>query len=334
MIEVIFHIGMGKTGTTSLQHALQSSGDALQAAGIRYMGMWQELISDQYSGYLGFQVFRQLPVDQQLAAADRLAQQLRNLVSCDGIDRFLFSNEQYFENIDNMHPFFERLREHVTVRFFLWVRPVEGWLPSACAQWGIVHKTNLGPIQPFVDQADRMIQQYRHVPTWTRLFGDSVMVRPFVDGVDPIADFAAQLGILLAVPQGRQQTRPDVTELVLRAAFNTQFNEMVLPDAFNAAMGRYQPLTSSQGLSAKADLLLGRAVMPQIVAKHRDLLDRASDAAGFDVAGTARTQEDFPSREDLTDLLLGRTIEIIAGQARDMAEMRARLDTLEARLAE
>ena len=119
MIEVIFHIGMGKTGTTSLQHVLRSSHDVLQSAGIRYLGMWQELISEKYCDYVGFQGFRQLPVDQQPAAAERLVHQLTRLASQDGIDRFLFSNEQYFENIDHLHPFFERLRQFVTVRFFL-----------------------------------------------------------------------------------------------------------------------------------------------------------------------------------------------------------------------
>ena len=332
MIEVIFHIGMGKTGTTSLQHVLRSSHDVLQSAGIRYLGMWQELISEKYCDYVGFQGFRQLPVDQQPAAAERLVHQLTRLASQDGIDRFLFSNEQYFENIDHLHPFFERLRQFVTVRFFLWVRPADAWLPSACAQWGILHKTNVGPVQPFVDQADRLILQYRHVATWKRLFGDSVVIRPFIKGGDPVADFAEQLGLPLPVSQDRRQMRPDAADLILRAAFNTQFDGMVLPDVFNAAIGRYRPLTTAQGLQAKADLLLGHSSMPQVVEKHRDLLGRASEAAGFDVAGTDIARDDLPSRDELVDSLLGRAVEIIAGQARELAEMRDRISVLERRL--
>ncbi|WP_405402784.1 hypothetical protein [Paracoccus sp. Ld10] len=334
MVEVIFHIGMGKTGTTSLQHVLRSSNDVLQSAGIRYLGMWQELISEQYCDYVGFQEFRQLPVDKQPAAAERLAQQLTCLASQDGTDRFLFSNEQYFENIDHLHPFFDRLRQLLTVRFFLWVRPADAWLPSACAQWGILHKTNYGPVQPFVDQADRLIQQYRHVATWKQLFGDSVTIRPFIKGVDPVSDFAEQIGLPLAIPQDRRQIRPNATDLMLRAAFNTQFDGMVLPNAFNEAIGRHRSLTTAQGLQAKADLLLGHSSMPQVIAKHRDLLDQASDAAGFDVAGTVVTQDYLPTRDELVDGLLGRAVEIIAGQARDLAEMRDRLNALEARLAQ
>lgn len=72
--------------------------------------------------------------------------------------------------------------------------------------------------------------------------------------------------------------------------------------------------------------------MPQVVEKHRDLLGRASEAAGFDVAGTDIARDDLPSRDELVDSLLGRAVEIIAGQARELSEMRDRISVLERRL--
>ena len=40
MHDLLFHIGMGKTGTSSIQYALDSSADRLAAKGVRYLGMW------------------------------------------------------------------------------------------------------------------------------------------------------------------------------------------------------------------------------------------------------------------------------------------------------
>lgn len=333
MLEAIFHIGMGKTGTTSLQSTLKANDAILRASGVCYLGMWQELISDQYSDFGGFQIFRQLPADQQREAADRLARQLRILADDQGISRFVFSNEQYFENAEQMRPFFERLQSHVSLRFYIWVRPVDSWLPSACAQWGVLHKTNIGPIQPFAEQADRLIKIYANLPIWVDFFGDKVTVRLFDDTTDPVAEFAEQIGVPLVAMPGRRQTRPDATELLLRAAFNTQFHEMVLPDAFNAAIGRYKPLTSAQGITEKADVLLGRNAMPEVIARHRDLLDRLTEAAGFDVAGIGAHPSDLPSDREIIDRMLGRAVEIIAGQALDLAELRARVAALEAKVA-
>lgn len=332
MIEVIFHVGMGKTGTTSLQHSLEASADVLLEARTCYLGMWQDLISETFAGYAGFQTFRHLPDDEQRNAADKLAERLLELAATTGVTRFLFSNEQYFENVDQLHPFFERLQSHVNVRFFVWVRPVTSWLPSACAQWGILHKTNAGPVRPFVEQADRLIQQYRYLPKWTQRYGKSVKIWQFRDGTDPVADLAAEIGVPLFVPAVRRQTRPDPVELLLRAAFNTQFDDPVLPEVFNEALGRHQTLTTAQGLKAKAEVLLSRDAIPAVIARHRDLLERASAVTGFDVIGTpdAARQDDRTSA--LADLVLGRAIEIIAGQARDLADLRARLEALEARL--
>lgn len=71
--------------------------------------------------------------------------------------------------------------------------------------------------------------------------------------------------------------------------------------------------------------------MPSIVARHHDLLEAASRAAGFDLTGSGRTARDLPDRDDLVDEVVGRLLEIVAGQSREMMELRRRIKTLEDR---
>lgn len=333
--EVIFHVGMGKTGTTTIQKALGAATETLTAAGISYQGMWQPLVSPDYVGWVGFQTFRLLPPEDLVRAADTVAQGLTDIARASSTTRFIFSNEQYFENVDRMAPFFDRLAQSVPLKILIWVRPVQSWLPSACAQWGIVHKTNRGDVQSFADQADRLIGQYAHLPKWLRLFGDKVTVRRFDDRTDPVADLSRLIGVDLPSSAARHQTRPDPSELLLRAAFNTQFAEMVLPDAFNAAMGRHRALPGAgQGLSGRADAILGRDAMEGVIARHAPLLAAATEAAGFDVTGDATASTHLSDREAIIDGVLGRAIEVIAGQARDIEDLRRRIAELEGRAAD
>lgn len=330
--EVTFHVGMGKTGTTTIQKALGAATETLASEGVSYQGIWQPLISPEYVGYAGFQRFRLLPADDLVRAADKLAKGFEDIARTSSTNRFIISNEQYFENVDAMAPFFERLAQSIPLRILIWVRPVQSWLPSACAQWGIVHKTNRGDVQPFSAQADRLIRQYAHLPKWLQLFGDRVVVRRFDGRTDPVADLSQLLGVNLPSADARYQTRPDPSELLLRAAFNTQFTEMVLPDAFNAAMGRHLSLPgAAQGLSGRADAILGRHDMEGVISRNAELLRAATDAAGFDVAGDAAASADLPGKDAIIDSVLGRAIEIIAGQARDLEDLRKRVAVLEDR---
>lgn len=331
MIQVIFHIGMGKTGTTSLQDTLTRSSAVLEDAGIRYLGMWQDLISNDYADFDGFQAFRTLSSERQVEAAERLTEALDAISLAERIDRFIFSNEQYFQNVDHLGPFFERLSHKLDLRFFIWVRPVTSWLPSACAQWGILHKTNTGPVQTFSEQADRLLPMYEHLPRWVELFGDRVTIRRFDETTDPVADLSKLLELPLVASETRLQGRPDPVDLLLRAAFNTQFDEMVLPQAYDAAMGRHRPLTGARGLRNKTGLLLGHDAMPQVITRHKAMLDEVSRAAGFDITTASGAEPSQLSEAALVDHVLGRAIEIIAGQARELDDLRSRIEALEKR---
>jgi len=48
--KLIVHIGMGKTGTTSIQRALRISTKELDSKGVKYLGMWFEFERDSFVG--------------------------------------------------------------------------------------------------------------------------------------------------------------------------------------------------------------------------------------------------------------------------------------------
>lgn len=333
MTQLIFHVGMGKTGSTTLQTALHDNADALAAAGCHYLGQWMGFVRPEFDSFLGFQSFLQQTPDQLAESAHRLLTILLTLEKQTGAQRFILSNEQYLENIPVLGDFFKILAAHVNLQVVIFVRPPATWLPSAYAQWGIVHKTNEGPVSPFPVKARELMLQYGFVQQWRERLGPVVTVMPYDDTRDVVQDFASLLNISMASGAERLQARPSVSELLLRAACNSVQWDMVLPDLFNAISEECFLPDVPVRLSEKFNHIFNRQELPAIIAEHQDTLSYIERECGVSMTTPVSSSPEY-NLPDMTDELLGRMISMVLTQALQIRGLRSRLDRLDRELQE
>ena len=61
-MRLILHVGMGKTGTSSIQKVLEANQAGLKAQKAHYLGMWFDFVDPRYHGIQGVRdVFEQSP---------------------------------------------------------------------------------------------------------------------------------------------------------------------------------------------------------------------------------------------------------------------------------
>lgn len=321
-----FHVGMGKTGTTAIQHALALSEAELRAAGLHYAGMWAPWIGPAHDDPVPFHRFLRLPPERLRAEADRCLAWAEEIGAETGATTLLHSNEAF-----HAVPFFQRLAERAEVRLLAYVRAPARWLPSACLQWGVVHKTNPGPVAPFAATGRRLMNQYREVQALHAGLGGRLELRPYPEGGDVVLDFGEAIGVRLRRPERRLQERPGPAEVLMRAAFNSGLPGPALPGAYNEAMAAARgpaPLAASQRLAQILDL----REMPRILEENAELLAWFERVAGLDLAASPAPAP-LPDRADLADALLGTLVELAAAQGREIAALKARLAEVEGRLA-
>lgn len=330
MVELIFHVGMGKTGTTSLQAALsENSETVLRDAGLCYLGMWMGMVDPAFEGYGGFQKFlRQTPERQQQSAA-RLVAHVQERAAREGFTRFLVSNEEYLEWGRALSPFFSALAEQIPLRVLIYARPAGSWLPSACAQWGAYHKTNMGPVAPVQDVARRLVQQYDHILSWHETLGERIHVRLFDRKTDLFADFSTQIGADLPPASRNLQARPAPADLLLRTAFNSHFKAPMLPNAYNQQV---LPLLTNglpRNLSDKFAHLYAYDTLADVITGHEPVWQEIRTRFGIDLATEPVSAPPPYEPAELIDALLGNLLDLTTRQAADLRELSGRLATLE-----
>lgn len=89
MVELVLHIGMGKTGTSSIQDALQQNALKLSGHRTEYLGMWFTAVDARFEGLSGQKLFFRSPPDQLTAYADQFADFLLARTSQTGNARFI-----------------------------------------------------------------------------------------------------------------------------------------------------------------------------------------------------------------------------------------------------
>ncbi len=237
-IELIVHVGNGKTGTTSIQQTLAKGGDALAAQGARYLGFalencsarkklpwqthgtFQELLlhADLHTAHV--QLYRQLQAELEALAAQ-------------GITRAIWSNEALFQqSAATVHALKRLQNEGITVRIIGYVRRHDQWARSAYAQWGIKHKIYPGPVKTFAEWVEaRSLALARAVNVWESHFGPAFELRNFDAIPDVTVDFLEFCG-LQGVPAIRAYETPGTDVLAAWALYNSRQPDPQSPAAF------------------------------------------------------------------------------------------------------
>ncbi|WP_147435456.1 hypothetical protein [Paenirhodobacter hankyongi] len=325
---VIFHVGMGKTGSTTIQNALASNTAALTEAQLCYLGRWMGMVHPDFDDFSGFQRFLRQSPDGLVQSAHALLSTVHRIHAETGAQTFVLSNEQYLENIPTLADFFRTIAKTVPLKVVIFVRPPATWLPSAYTQWGVAHKTNPGAVQSFGEKARQLMRQYDYIRQWREILGECVTVIPFEETVDTALEFSKFLGVTMKADPVRHQTRPSPAQILLRAACNNVRPGIVLPDVFNAIM-QQAPSGTPVGLGAKFAHVFQYDEIPRILAENAETLSYLEREFGMNMRESSPPARPPFDTSELVDKLLGNMLDIVFSQAYQIEKLTQRLDAVE-----
>lgn len=330
-VKLIFHIGSGKTGSSSIQATLKNASATLAKAGVRYLGLMLEHAEEIYP-WQHFGGNAKLHALDDEEGGEQIAAVLAATVAAarrDGIHTLIWSSESFFDRPDKAFPALRQsLAEGVDVQCLVYLRNHAQWSRSAYLQWGLRHKTMAGRVLPFKAYVGaRRPVFFNKVRRFTQAFPDRVIARNFDTCGDVVADFLGIAGLGgLSISPMRENTTAGDTELLLRALYNNGFKQPVLPVAYNKAIGRHLRLdrTPTGHLAG----LLPTACDLELL-RERTTADRADVNALLEAQGQASLG--FDARPATLDVdrhrLLFVLVSLALQQAHQISALEAQLDT-------
>lgn len=326
-MKIIFHIGMGKTGTSSIQHALSENQAALASHKMRYLGMWFADLDVAYRGFDGLKLFFDHAEAEPEAMAQRFHDHCAAIAAKSGVETFILSNEGLFGYVRTATPFMAALRDLMEISLILYVRDPRAWLPSAYTQWGVRHKEQGGNVQPFADRARVLIGQYGGVRLWHRSFKDQLIAREHAKGLDVVQDFAEVINVPLDPPKERVLERAEDAEILLRALFNDRYRDPVLPERFNRIIHN-----SATRPAAEIDEMIARcfdmSALDDILAGAADDLGYLKEEVGLDFL-SGREAPPAPDRDAIRGRLTDYLVEIMMQQGLRLQKLERQVRELE-----
>ena len=284
----IFHVGAGKTGTSSIQFTLREGLERLAAAGVWYLGLMLEHAPVKHFPWQVFggpEAFHQLSEEEGMEQLKLVLDDTVARARAAKVHTLIWSSESFFDrNKKAVAPLQALIADGVDVQVLAYVRRHDAWARSAYSQWALKHKTNPGPLMPFAEWVKRRPPLF--APTLGRFADDfpgRLRVRNFDAADDVVADFLAQCDLdHLGLRPITENTTPDDTEMLMRALFNDGIRERALPMLFNRVIGRHTrfDLRPAEYL---ADLVPDEGQLAQVLADSSD--DRATVDAVLQAQG-------------------------------------------------
>lgn len=251
---LVLHIGIGKTGSTSIQSALAKSKQDLLSNSVQYWGLNLESVETPQSEFFPWQQKAGTTHLLRLGKAQAIHQvdsALRKaLVFLPANGTAIWSNEGLYEQPEVIIPVLEKLiDEHsVTIRVIACVRSLSSWLPSAYRQWGVRHKTLRGRVPSFLTWAAERQSLLRYgskLAIWDKRIGSKLELINFDSSEDIASAFLHRLdcwpGGCPKVESTHAYATPGAAQLALWALVNNQRDEPTAPTAI-------QRLLQSSGL--------------------------------------------------------------------------------------
>lgn len=242
-IELIVHIGTGKTGSSSIQKTLALQAGSLKQQNSVYLGLMCENapVSDSYEWRKmgGWPQFKSMPPEtarQQMT--DTLAKSMARLLE-DGIDKAIWSNESLFSDGHFIVPILYELHKlGVKIKVVVYIRRHDSWAKSAYLQWGIKHKTYEGPVKSFEQwHKTHAINFASGLRPWLNHEWIDVAVRNFDTCGDVVSDFINCCGLDGSdIDVLRENETPNPVALALWSLYNSQFHAPVLPSELQSVL--------------------------------------------------------------------------------------------------
>ena len=318
---------MGKTGTSSIQKALEKNIPHLAEQKVTYLGMMFDMVDPEVKGQLSAaKVFSQPPETIALYAQRFLAY-LQAQAARDGTEVFILSNESLFAQAFNFTPFLEAVRKEIEVRAIGYLRNPYSWLPSAYTQWAIRHKAQPGEIEPFAISAKKLIRQYHGIYIWQEKFSDILSIRSYEANADVVLDFASAAEIDLIPPDRRQLVRGEPAQTVLRALFNNRIPGPVMPTKFNRAVRIFdgRKVASVRDVATRC---FDYSEVAAVIGENQEVFEFVRDNLGFDFFGPAPSTPIPPDLTELQQRLIDHLVEITFDQAKRLERLERQVEDL------
>lgn len=330
-MEIILHIGMGKTGTSSIQEALLLNRDNLLKQGVLYLGMWFDIIEPKFAKISGQADFFRSSPDEMKDLARVFVRNVAARLKETGAEKAIISNEEIYAQVGAISPFIAEIKEFTKVRLISYVRDPREWLPSAYNQWSVYHKTYMGPIRSYKEMSRELIGTYHGFQLWGAHFSDLITVRKFDRKINIVDDFSAVAGINLPITALRTQERTEPAEGLLRLVFSNQDSAQYLPSDFDAAIFGLA-LKQVPSIAHLADMSLNYEQTDDILSKRGNLFEYIKEKFGVDVLeGVAppQTPIDLPA---LRNRLLEYALSMLHAQSLRIRSLEAAIEELQREL--
>lgn len=237
-MKIIFHIGAGKTGTSSIQGTFFNSAEDLKKSGFFYLGLMLEYAPAklfEWQKASATKEFLALNNEEAQAQVEKVLEDSMEMLKNEGIHTLIWSNEWFFgRHASVLNPMQRLKKKGHDVKIVAYVRRHDAWAKSAYNQWGIKHKTYQGNIIPFNEYIKKRPVLFAGAfKPWDNSFGEDFVLRNFDQVDDVVQDFAEVIGVdkSVLIPDRVNET-PGNEELILRAIFNDKRDKDVMPAAF------------------------------------------------------------------------------------------------------
>ena len=233
--KLIIHIGMGKTGSSSIQKSLRLSRNILEAKGLLYLGLMFEHsdIPLNYSWHKvdGWSNFISLDKPQGNSELAHTLQYLDDHLD-DSIHTLIWSNEALFDRPSDVLSALNSISSRYQIIVVGYLRRPDKWISSAYLQWGLKDKSYIGPIKTFNEWvSDKPYTVSPKLDTWNTL-SESVFFYNFDDINDVSAHFIKvilDLDISDIKPM-RENDTPPPAAMALFSYYNSFFSEKNSPN--------------------------------------------------------------------------------------------------------
>ena len=318
-MQVVFHVGMGKTGTTSLQSVLGRNVENLRAQKVEYLGSWFEMLDPPIAKPEHLSRFRTEPAGKIKKYGKQFAEYARAHSEKHGTKLFILSNEGLAGYSRSFPPFASAVGSVAQVRIIAYARNVWTWLPSAYAQWGMRHKTHSEKIRSFKEQSSDLVRTYMQPVNWSRYLGKRFELRSYDATDDVVQDFADAVGIKLPRDNSRQLERSDESELLLRALYNNLYNEPVGVANFNNSVLRAprSVATLEQNIKRYFDY----SAMDAAIDEHEKIFSRIKRRFDLDLAAEPAKRPEPPSPEEMRERLFDLLMHITLSQSKKLEDL-------------
>jgi hypothetical protein len=216
-MKITLHVGMGKTGTTSIQTFLEKNRQKLLDNKVFYTKNLDNI------GIGGFST----DFADKIENLDEVIVHLNQFLKKEGIEHFIWSLESLFTSKKETIKRIKNGLSYSSIEIIIFVRRQDHWFESAFYQWGWKHKTYTGTYLIEFDEFFRTKIQlgnyYNWIRNWDDLFGkENIKIQPLEKEQIPngLIDCFCSLAQL-------DTTKLDTEEIVEYQNMGHYFNQMI-----------------------------------------------------------------------------------------------------------